>query len=342
MRGNINRKYLKRRKNWIERNVAWLIVIIIITFIVAAGLIFCINIFGKSNKFETNANMTNETNSTQNSETKAVDWIIDEEPINTAKVNYTVPSNIQNPYFVKVNRAMCCVTVYGIDSNGTYTIPVIAFACSVGSVGNETIVGENYTTTDKYSWRLMVDNSYAQCAFRIDGGYLFHSVPYTIMSSDSLETDQFNMLGSPASLGCVRMKMSDVKWIYDNCPAGTKVTIYDDTTIPGPLGKPETIKIPVNSPNAGWDPTDTNVNNPWLKNSAKIEGATDITTKVGQKVDIKSGVTAKDTCGNDITSKLVTVGKYTFDQAGEYTIKYVVTDAIGSKAESTVKLKVNN
>ena len=51
-------------------------------------------------------------------------------------------------------------------------------------------------------------------------------------------------------------------------------------------------------------------------------------------------MTAKDTCVNDITNKLVVVGKYTFDQVGEYSIKYEVTDAIGSKAEVTVNLKV--
>jgi len=339
MRGNINKRYLKRRKNWFERNIGWFIVIIVLLAIASAGTIFCINIFGKSNNVETNASVSNETNSVQNMETKSVDWIINEEP-DAKKVIYTVPTNTQYPYYIKVNRAMCCVTVYGIDNNGSYTIPVVAFACSVGKIGDETIVGDNYSTTDKYPWRLMVDNSYAQYAFRINGGYLFHSVPYTIMTNDSLETDQFNLLGSPASLGCVRLKMSDVKWIYDNCPTGTKVTIYDDAATPGPLGKPDTIKIPLSSPNAGWDPTDTNVNNPWLKFSATIEGAKDITTKVGQKVDILAGVKAKDTCGNDITTKLVTVGKYTFNQVGEYSIKYEVTDAIGSKAEVTVNLKV--
>jgi len=341
MRGNINKRYLKRRKNWFERNIAWFIIIIILLVIASAGTIFCINIFGKTNNVDTNSSVSDESKSVQNLETNPVDWIINEEP-NIKKVAYTAPANTQYPYVIKVNRAMCCVTVYGIDNSGAYSIPVISFACSVGKAGDETIVGENYNTTDKYPWRLMVDNSYAQDAFRIDGGYLFHSVPYTIMSNDSLETDQFNLLGSPASLGCVRLKMSDVKWIYDNCPAGTKVTIYDDATTPGPLGKPDTIKIPLDSPNAGWDPTDTNVNNPWLKSSAKIEGAKDITTKVNQKIDIKAGVTAKDTCGNDITNKLVVVGKYTFDQVGEYSIKYEVTDAIGSKAEVTVNLKVIN
>ena len=339
MRGNINKRYLKRRKNWFERNLGWFIIIVILLVIAIAGTIFCINIFGKTNNIDTSLNVSKEANGSQNLETKPAEWIIDEEPANK-KVNYTVPTNVQYPYYIKVNRAMCCVTVYGIDNNGSYTIPVVAFACSVGKVGDETIVGDNYNTTDKYPWRLMVDNSYAQNAFRIDGGYLFHSVPYTIMSNDSLETEQFNLLGSPASLGCVRLKMSDVKWIYDNCAAGTKVTIYDDATTPGPLGKPDTIKIPMNSPYAGWDPTDTNVNNPWLKCSSKIEGAKDITTKVNEKVDIKAGVKAKDTCGNDITDKLVTVGKYTFDQVGEYAIKYEVTDAIGSKAEVTVNLKV--
>jgi len=339
MRGNINKRYLKRRKNWFERNIGWFIVIIVILIIASAGTLFCINIFGKSNNVDTSASVSDKANGSKNLETKSVDWIINEEP-NTKKVIYIAPTNVQYPYFIKVNRALCCVTVYGVDNNGTYTIPVVAFACSVGKIGDETIVGENYNTTDKYPWRLMVDNSYAQNAFRIDGGYLFHSVPYTVMSNDSLETDQFNLLGSPASLGCVRLKMSDVKWIYDNCPAGTKVSIYDDATTAGPLGKPDTIKIPLTSPYAGWDPTDSNVNNPWLKCSAKIEGASDITTKVGQKVDIMAGVKAKDTCGNDITNKLVAVGKYTFSQAGEYSIKYEVIDAIGSKAEVTVNLKV--
>lgn len=337
MRGNINRKYLKRRRNWFERNVILLIAIVVIVVATIFGVLFCINKL-KDNA-ASNVDAVQGIQKAADDTTKAVNWIVDAEPTKST-ITYVAPTNAQFPYFIKVNRALCCVTVYGIDANGAYTIPVVSFACSVGSLGQETIVGENYTTTDKYTWRLMVDYSYAQYAFRIDGGYLFHSVPYTTQNNDSLETDQFNKLGSPASLGCIRLNVANVKWIYDNCPAGTKVTIYDDVTTPGVLGKPETIKIPTNSPNAGWDPTDPNVNNPWLKCKSVIEGAKNITTKVGQKVDLKTGVSAKDTCGNDITSKLVTVGRYTFDQAGEYTIKYVATDAIGSTAEVSVKLIV--
>ena len=52
------------------------------------------------------------------------------------------------------------------------------------------------------------------------------------------------------------------------------------------------------------------------------------------------GVTAKDTCGNDITDKIAVSGRYTTDAAGEYTMKYQVTDAIGSTATAEMKLIV--
>jgi len=35
-----------------------------------------------------------------------------------------------------------------------------------------------------------------------------------------------NKLGSPASHGCIRLKVEDARWIYNNCPAGTTVTVY--------------------------------------------------------------------------------------------------------------------
>ena len=34
-------------------------------------------------------------------------------------------------------------------------------------------------------------------------------------------------LGHRASHGCIRMKVKEVKWIYDNCPEGTTVVIQD-------------------------------------------------------------------------------------------------------------------
>ena len=85
---------------------------------------------------------------------------------------------------------------------------------------------------------------------------------------------------------------------------------------------------------------DPNPANPWLAYGADIKGAVDITTKLGEKVDLLKGVTATDTCGNDITPKIITIGHYTFDKEGTYDIKYKVTDVLGSTKEVTMKLTV--
>jgi lipoprotein-anchoring transpeptidase ErfK/SrfK len=37
---------------------------------------------------------------------------------------------------------------------------------------------------------------------------------------------QDGRLGINASHGCVRLSLSDAKWIYDNIPSGTTVVVY--------------------------------------------------------------------------------------------------------------------
>lgn len=174
----------------------------------------------------------------------------------------TVHAEEAMPYQIKVNRAANCVTVYQLDANGDYTIPLRSFVCSTGKEAGGTPLG-SFTTSDYYDWRLMVDGSYGQYAVRFNRSILFHSVPYYSQAYDDLETEQFNLLGQAASLGCVRLAASDVKWIYDNCGKGTSVIVYDDAENPGPLGKPEQMKVAVEHPFAKWDPTDPNENNPW-------------------------------------------------------------------------------
>ena len=63
-------------------------------------------------------------------------------------------------------------------------------------------------------------------------------------------------------MGCIRLAVGDVKWIFDNCPVGTTVKIYDGN-IPNGVVKPTPIRIDGTSPNRGWDPTDPDKNNPW-------------------------------------------------------------------------------
>jgi len=168
---------------------------------------------------------------------------------------------VQPNYVIYVNRAANCVTVMAEDAQKNL-VPVRAMVCSCGRNGHETPAGTFYTS-DYYDWRLMVDGTYGRYAVRFNKKILFHSVPYIKASPDTLEWDQYNLLGQGASLGCVRLSVNDVKWIYDNCRRGTKVIVYDDAENPGPLGKPGSIAIDASNPNRNWDPTDTDVNSPW-------------------------------------------------------------------------------
>lgn len=165
-----------------------------------------------------------------------------------------------SPYYIRVNRKQNIVTVYERNEQGEYQKPVKAFVCSVGMDG-KTPTG-TYVTSERYEWRLLSGNVYGQYATRIDGPYLFHSVPYLKQTKDSLEYEEYNKLGEPASLGCIRMAVDDVKWIYDNCPSGTVVTIYDSDE-KEPLEKPTATRIDVNDKRRGWDPKDPDANNPW-------------------------------------------------------------------------------
>ena len=180
-------------------------------------------------------------------------------PAPTTTVSQPRPSD--KTYYIKVNRLANCVTIYAKDTNGSHTVPVKAMVCSVGKNIYNTPAGV-FKTTNKYEWRALYGNQYGQYATRFNGPILFHSVPYSRQSKDTLKTDYYNNLGVGDSMGCVRLTCADAKWIYDNCEIGTIVEVYDSTD-PGPLGKPEAVKIDVNSPYAGWDPTDPDVANPW-------------------------------------------------------------------------------
>lgn len=171
-----------------------------------------------------------------------------------------VEEKVDAPYYIKVNRMANCVTVYSKDTNGAYTVPVKAMVCSVG-LNNKTPLGVG-TISDKYDWRLLFGDVYGQYAVRFDGHIMFHSVPYTTTSKDALKEGEYNLLGQPASKGCVRLTVADAKWIYDNCCKGTQVEVYESAD-PGPLGKPSAMYIDPFHFYRGWDPTDPDAGNPW-------------------------------------------------------------------------------
>lgn len=239
------------------------------------------------------------------------------------------------PYEIRVNRRQNVVTVYTYDQNGDYTIPVRAMICSCG-VNDRTATGTFFIYFHT-EWHPLVNDVFGQYASSFNDDLLFHSVPYYHLSKDTLETEEFNKLGSAASRGCVRMTVADCQWICDNCDIDTTVIVYDDDD-PGPLGKPEIVRITDHT--CGWEPTDRDPENPYRNKTPQIFGAYNTTLPKGSDYQISDGVRAVDTCGNDITDDLEITGNVRTDRPGTYRVTYRVTDALNRTAQEDVTVTV--
>ena len=254
---------------------------------------------------------------------------------NILKENLQSKNKKKLPYQIMVNRRQNCVTVYTYDSYGKYTVPVRAMVCSCGK-DDSTVLGI-YNLQFRSEWQSLVKNSFGQYACQFFGDYLFHSVPYSDISKSSLKSEEYNKLGSLGSMGCVRLSSGDCKWVYDNCADNTAVIIYESDN-PGPLGKPTSIQL--SDFTLGWDPTDNDPQNPYNNKTPQIIGAKDVTLRVGESFDKADGVTALDTCSNDITEKMEIIGNPNTSVAGEYKVTYSVTDALHRSASAEITVKV--
>lgn len=224
------------------------------------------------------------------------------------------------PYEIRINKQMNCVTIYKPDKKGRYTKPYKSMVCSAGSA---TPLG-TFTTSNKYYWKAMIHGVWAQYATRITGSILFHSVPYDTHEKNTLITRYYNQLGQTASAGCVRLCVRDAKWIIENCPSGTKVTIYNDSD-PGPLGKPSPIRIPSD---CRWDPTDPDNRNPWSSDKSVISGVKDRTVERGSGVDLLQGIIAYDVHAGAMSSDNIKVKtKFNSSKTGKYKVTYSFKDS---------------
>lgn len=231
-----------------------------------------------------------------------------------------------SPYLIRVDRNANCVTIYERDSDGAYKVPVKYMVCSVGT-GENTPTGV-FTISDQYRWRALFGGTYGQYASRITGNILFHSVPYLEKSEDSLMPGAYNQLGTKASQGCVRLTCSDAKWIYDYCPPGTVVEIFDGPTTNVPE-KPAALHIDPESPYSGWDPTDPSPNNPWRTVSISINRVEDLMVAQGSDVDLLANVFALDVDGKSLLEVRVS-GTVDMNRCGTYIVAYSAVGVTGA------------
>ncbi len=149
------------------------------------------------------------------------------------------------PYVIKVDRVNQIVTILSESYTGDFDVIEKQFICSTGTKKDPTPKGE-FTLSDasRRTWRYFKTyKTYVRYGVHIQGNYFFHSLLYKKQDLDTLSKTSYRKLGSPASHGCIRMLDEDIKWMFENCLAGTKVYVMDckedkelhDSLMPPPL-----------------------------------------------------------------------------------------------------------
>lgn len=138
--------------------------------------------------------------------------------ISTSNINRLSLSSTTN-YLIYVDLSEQKTYIYKGSMNNWHILK--EFSCSSGLSGSDTPTGV-YTIAERGDW--FFSSKYQQGAkywVQFSGNYLFHSLPYNEDKSQILDYT----LGKPSSHGCIRLSVSDSKWLYDNIPEHTKVII---------------------------------------------------------------------------------------------------------------------
>ena len=100
-------------------------------------------------------------------------------------------------------------------------------SCSTG------ILGDSDTETPLGTFYIQSKGNYFFSGKYQEGGryyikffsnYLIHSIP--VDKNGNIIEEESKKIGNPASHGCIRISMNDSKWVYDNIPQGSEVSIH--------------------------------------------------------------------------------------------------------------------
>lgn len=177
------------------------------------------------------------------------------------------------PYEIHLLRNHNVIIIYGMDENGEYTKLVNVFPCSTG-YWNETELGD-FEIGLQMRWGSLMADLYGQYSSQFNYNQLFHSVPYWSKDQNNIEWEEYEKLGTAASSGCVRLSTIDAKWIYDHCPTGAPVKVYDTDELP--VVKPIQCVILEDYLFRGWDPTDPDPENPTKPSDPPVLAALRVT-----------------------------------------------------------------
>jgi|GEM_PF-2176205 len=244
-------------------------------------------------------------------------------------------------YFIRINVACNCLTVYQKGSTGEYTVAVKSMACSIIDGADASNATYTFTST-KQKWHKFSNGNYSRYYSKLNNNIAICTALYTDQGSDKLIMDEYNKIGSESNEHGIYLCSSSARWIYENCGEGTGVEIYEDEEEASPLGMPHTIILNENSKYTNWDPTDESENNPWRNEKPVLKGVKDLDVKLGDEEAIMKKVTGYDVCGNDITDYIIITGYYNINKEGSYDIAYNLQDGTGNAVQEKATITVHN
>ncbi|MBR1822430.1 MAG: peptidoglycan-binding protein [Clostridia bacterium] len=132
----------------------------------------------------------------------------------------------QLPYRVEVSLDDQRVYVYERSEAGDYEL-IHTFICSTG-LGNSTPRGIFLDGFPVNYWHYFKKfDCWAKYSFEIEGDIMFHSVIFSKDDDSTLRESSLYALGQKASHGCIRLKVADARWLYQNCKRGSlAIVIY--------------------------------------------------------------------------------------------------------------------
>lgn len=235
-------------------------------------------------------------------------------------------------YRIEVNKTNNVIVVYQRGDDGDLSEAFKSMCCSVG----RDVPTGSYKTGERYLWKYVNSDVWAQYATRLDGAIMFQSVPFREKKKDTLIVKYYNQLGSSCSASAIRLCVADAKWIAENAPEGTKVEVIENDKI-GPLGKPNLARL---SEDETWDPSDPDEANPWKGYGIKLAGVSDRTVERGIAVDYLDGVRVVNQAGLEVDMEIDVESTVEIFKCGEYKVTYSVSNGSGETVQQTATFKV--
>ncbi|MCR5808263.1 MAG: hypothetical protein K6G56_01735 [Clostridiales bacterium] len=162
-------------------------------------------------------------------------------PTNTPKPTATptpTPKPTANPnlpYYLYYEKGSATLTIYEIGEDGYYSKVYktyrTAYHPTKTPVGTFTLGGDSA----REKWHAFGSHGFARFAVKYASGVYLHGPLYWTKDPNDLNVDYYDgdhYIGGPNSGGCLRMVVEAIRFIYENCPEGTKLKIVNGS----PLG----------------------------------------------------------------------------------------------------------